>query len=146
MMRSTAEVCALSGATARQLQVWDELGIVSPRRGKNPRGCPTSRLYSHLDTLKVLVLMGLRCHKVTPKRASTVLKFLESLRFPSGVLVVSASLHHHYVVTKLSDAVLASKSAGGPIFLVDITELKKLLRHEQFVKLQQAREVTGRGN
>lgn len=132
MKRSTNDVARLTGASLRQLQWWDEIGLT--RVAKNGH----AREYTDTDTLRVLVIAELRRYRIVPERARSVLKFLESVGFRSGVLVTS--IRRHSIVRNLADAVEFSKSVGEPVQLVDLRGLKRI------VKLQQAREVTGRGN
>jgi DNA-binding transcriptional MerR regulator len=59
---SSREVAALTGLTARQLQVWDAGGLVPPaiRPHKTSAGGYTERRYSPIDLFELLVLADLR--------------------------------------------------------------------------------------
>jgi len=59
---SSREVAALTGLTARQLQIWDASGLISPAIGphRTPAGGYTERRYTPLDLFELLVLADLR--------------------------------------------------------------------------------------
>ena len=68
---SSAEVVALTGITARQLQWWDEKEIVVPaRRGHR-------RLYSWDDVATVAVICDLRRRGFSLQRMRKVIRFLQ---------------------------------------------------------------------
>ena len=64
---SSREVAGLTGLTARQLQIWDEGGLVAsvipPRR--TAAGGYTERRYTPLELFELLVLANLRQHGFT---------------------------------------------------------------------------------
>lgn len=65
------EVIALTGITPRQLQWWDERGIVVPaRQGRN-------RLYSMDDLAEVAVLCQLRKKGFSLQRVRKIMRFLQ---------------------------------------------------------------------
>lgn len=59
---SSREVAALSGLSARQLQVWDAGGLLAPtvRPHRTPAGGYTERRYSPIELFELLVLADLR--------------------------------------------------------------------------------------
>jgi len=59
---SSREVAALTGLTARQLQVWDDSGLMSPSIPSHPtsRGGYTERRYTPIELFELLVLADLR--------------------------------------------------------------------------------------
>jgi len=59
---SLAEVADATGATPRQLQWWDERGILCPKRGKSGsgRGRGDARLYAEADLTRALRIMEVR--------------------------------------------------------------------------------------
>jgi DNA-binding transcriptional MerR regulator len=68
---STSQVLALTGATARQLQWWDEHSLVVPaRRGRR-------RLYSASDLAEILVILELRQRRISLQQVRRVLRFLK---------------------------------------------------------------------
>ncbi len=68
---TSAEVVALTGITPRQLQWWDERGIVVPQReGRR-------RLYSQDDLMEVAVICALRKKGFPLQRVRRIMKFLQ---------------------------------------------------------------------
>ena len=59
---SSREVAALSGLSARQLQVWDAGGLLAPtvRPHRTPAGGYTERRYTPIELFELLVLADLR--------------------------------------------------------------------------------------
>jgi DNA-binding transcriptional MerR regulator len=59
---SSREVAALTGLTARQLQVWDAGGLLIPavRPHRTPAGGYTERRYTPIELFELLVLADLR--------------------------------------------------------------------------------------
>jgi len=59
---SSREVAALTGLTARQLQVWDDSDLLSPSIPSHPtaRGGYTERRYTPIELFELLVLADLR--------------------------------------------------------------------------------------
>jgi len=69
---STSRVLALTGATARQLQWWDEHFLVVPtREGRK-------RLYSASDLADILVILELRRRHISLQQVRKVLRFLRN--------------------------------------------------------------------
>src|SRR5215472_3015614 len=68
---TSQEVVALTGISPRQLQWWDEQGIVSPaRQGR-------CRLYSFADLTEISVICELRRRGFSLQRVRKVLRFLQ---------------------------------------------------------------------
>ncbi|HEV3140870.1 MAG TPA: MerR family transcriptional regulator, partial [Vicinamibacterales bacterium] len=59
---SSREVAALSGLSARQLQLWDASGLLPPavRPHRTAAGGYTERRYTPIDLFELLVLADLR--------------------------------------------------------------------------------------
>lgn len=68
---SSNEVISLTGITARQLQWWDERGIVVPQRQGH------KRLYSLPDLTEVAVICELRQRNFSLQRVRKVMRFLQ---------------------------------------------------------------------
>ena len=68
---TTAQVVRMTGITPRQLQWWDERGIVVP--GRSGR----RRLYSHDDVMEVAVICALRRKGFPLQRVRRIMKFLQ---------------------------------------------------------------------
>ena len=75
---SAREVARLTGLTARQLEWWDESGLVAssvaPRRTE--AGGYTERRYSPLELIELMVLADLRRHGLTVGRIRLLLNTL----------------------------------------------------------------------
>lgn len=57
------QVSEKTGATLRQLQVWDENGVIVAGRGKHPQnGRPDARLYEPSDVENIVRLLTLRAN------------------------------------------------------------------------------------
>lgn len=68
---TSAQVVRLTGITARQLQWWDERGVVVPRReGRR-------RLYSADDITEIAVICALRRKGFPLQRVRRIIKFLQ---------------------------------------------------------------------
>lgn len=68
---TSAQVVGLTGITARQLQWWDECGIVVPQReGRR-------RLYSLDDVTEIAVICALRRKGFPLQRVRRIMKFLQ---------------------------------------------------------------------
>jgi DNA-binding transcriptional MerR regulator len=76
---SSREVAALTGLTARQLQVWDSSGLMSsaipPHR--TPAGGYTERRYTPIDLFELLVLADLRRRGFTVHQLHLILRILK---------------------------------------------------------------------
>jgi DNA-binding transcriptional MerR regulator len=67
---STREVQQLTGASARQLQWWDEHRLVVPQR------IGRKRIYSSSDLMDILVVLELRRRHISLQQVRRVLNFL----------------------------------------------------------------------
>ena len=76
---SSREVAALSGLTARQLQLWDVGGLLSPtiRPHKTEAGGYTERRYTPIELFELLVLADLRRRGFTVYQLHQVLRALQ---------------------------------------------------------------------
>src|SRR5262245_15797260 len=75
---SSREVAALTGLTARQLQVWDVGGFFAPaiRPHRTPAGGYTERRYTPLDLFELLVLADLRRRGFSVQQLHAILRAL----------------------------------------------------------------------
>jgi DNA-binding transcriptional MerR regulator len=96
---SSREVAALTGLTARQLQLWDEGGLLSPAipSHRTAAGGYTERRYTPIELFELLVLGDLRRHGFS---VSQLHALLDTLRQTFG--------------TRLFDAT----GGGGPVQLL----------------------------
>jgi DNA-binding transcriptional MerR regulator len=87
---SSREVAALTGLTARQLQVWDAGGLVTPAippRRTNAGGY-TERRYTPIDLFELLVLADLRRKGFSVHQLHTIVRVLKE-RFASRLFDVT---------------------------------------------------------
>ena len=75
---SSREVAALTGLTARQLQVWDAGGLLSPtvRPHRTEAGGYTERRYTPIELFELLVLADLRRRGFSVRRLHQLLRIL----------------------------------------------------------------------
>jgi DNA-binding transcriptional MerR regulator len=102
---SSREVAALTGLTARQLQVWDAGGLISSAipSHKTAAGGYTERRYTPIDLFELLVLADLRRRGFSVYQLHTILQILKD-----------------QFATRLFDAT----GGGGPVqLLTDGTEV-----------------------
>src|SRR5262245_6810624 len=77
---SSREVAALTGLTARQLQLWDAGGLVSPAipTRRTQAGGYTERRYTPIDLFELLVLADLRRRGFTSAQLHDLLNALQA--------------------------------------------------------------------
>lgn len=86
---TSAEVIAKTGITARQLQWWDERGLVVPARdGRN-------RLYSGEDLAEIAVLAQLRKKGFSLQRVRKIMRYLQRELGKRLVETVTAGSDYH---------------------------------------------------
>src|SRR5246500_5947814 len=86
---STQDVIRLTGITARQLQWWDERGIVVPARQGH------RRVYSFEDLTEVAVICELRRKGFSLQRMRKVVRFLQKEFSKRLAETVSGSSSYH---------------------------------------------------
>jgi|ERR1043166_4182070 DNA-binding transcriptional MerR regulator len=114
---SSREVAALTGLTARQLQLWDAGGLLSPTIAprKTAAGGYTERRYTPIELFELLVLADLRHRGLSVQQLHTILQ------------VLSDQFH-----TRLFDAT----GGGGPVeLLTDGREIYARTTSGQFFNL-----------
>jgi DNA-binding transcriptional MerR regulator len=76
---SSREVAALTGLTARQLQVWDASGLLPPsvRPHRTEAGGYTERRYTPIELFELLVLADLRRRGFSVHQLHTILRTLK---------------------------------------------------------------------
>src|SRR5256885_8007310 len=77
---SSREVAALTGLSARQLQIWDAGGLLSPAipSHKTAAGGYTARRYTPIELLELLVLADLRRRGFTVPQLHTIVNVLRN--------------------------------------------------------------------
>lgn len=127
---SSKDVVALTGITARQLQWWDERGIVVPARDGH------KRLYSMDDLAEVAVLCELRQRGFSLQRVRKVVRFLERELGKRLVETVSDGAEYHlltdgrnlYLEDSAHAVINILKNSKQPILSVCLTDTVQRLR------------------
>jgi DNA-binding transcriptional MerR regulator len=121
---TTRDVLRLTGATARQLQWWDEKHIVAPaRQGRK-------RIYSVVDLIEIHVIEELRRRRISLKQVRRVLKFLRrEMQVRLGDLVAGKTDHHLlidgkrlYLETDSQQIVDLIRNTRQPVFVVCLSD------------------------
>ena len=124
------EVMALTGITARQLQWWDERGVVRPeRQGRN-------RFYSMADLAEVTVICELRDKGFSLQRIRKIMRFLQREFGRRLVETVSGASEYHlltdgnkiYLENSAHEIIDILKNARQPIFTVCLTDAVKRIQ------------------
>ena len=120
----------LTGITARQLQWWDERGVVCPEReGRN-------RIYSMADLAEVSVICELRDKGFSLQRIRKIMRFLQREFGRRLVETVSAGSEYHlltdgkkiYLEDSAHEIIDILKNARQPIFTVCLTDAVKRIQ------------------
>lgn len=124
------EVIALTGITARQLQWWDERGVVKPEReGRR-------RLYSMNQLTEIAVICQLRRKGFSLQGVRKVVRFLER-EFGKGLAEIvdrNSETHlltdgkHLYLETSAKQIVDILKNSNQPILGVCLTDAVRQVR------------------
>src|SRR5262249_32713980 len=123
------EVIALTGISARQLQWWDERGIVEPARGGR------RRLYSPADLAEVAVICELRRKGFSLQRVRKVMRFLQP-EFGKRLVQATTGAEYHlltdgrnlYLETSPEQVVNVLKNARQPMFTVCLSDAVRMVR------------------
>src|SRR5258705_8358196 len=121
---STQDVIRLPGIPARQLQWWDERGIVVPARQGH------RRIYSFEDLTEVAVICELRNKGFSLQRMRTVVRFLQKEFSKRLAETVSGSSSYHlltdgrtlYLETSPQQIVDILKSSRQPMFAICLSD------------------------
>jgi DNA-binding transcriptional MerR regulator len=124
------EVMALIGITGRQLQWWDERGVVRPeRQGRN-------RIYSMADLAEVTVICELRDKGFSLQRIRKIMRFLQREFGKRLVETVSGGSEYHlltdgtkiYLENSAHEIIDILKNARQPVFTVCLTDAVKRIQ------------------
>jgi DNA-binding transcriptional MerR regulator len=124
------EVMALIGITGRQLQWWDERGVVRPeRQGRN-------RIYSMADLAEVTVICELRDKGFSLQRIRKIMRFLQREFGKRLVEAVSGGSEYHlltdgtkiYLENSAHEIIDILKNARQPVFTVCLTDAVKRIQ------------------
>ena len=127
---SSRQVVALTGSTLRQLQWWDEQGIVRPARAGH------RRIYSSCDVAEVAVLCELRRKHFPLQRVRKVMRFLQRELGRRLVETVTAGSDFHlltdgrhiYLENSQKQIIDILKNSRQPLFSVCLSDT---VRHIQ---------------
>ena len=129
---TSAEVIVMTGITPRQLQWWDEQGIVVPERQGH------RRLYSMNDVAEVTVICDLRRRAFPLQRVRKVIRFLQREFGKSLADTVSKSSDYHlltdgrtiYVETSAKQILDVLKNARQPMLAICLSDTVRQVRAE----------------
>jgi DNA-binding transcriptional MerR regulator len=124
------DVVALTGITPRQLQWWDERGIVVPAREGH------RRLYSLEDLTEVSVICQLRERGFSLQRVRKVIRFLQRELGKRLVETVSGSSEYHlltdgdslYLETSARQIVDILKNSRQPLLAICLSDTVRQVR------------------
>jgi DNA-binding transcriptional MerR regulator len=127
---SSRDVIALTGVTARQLQWWDEQGVVKPDRAGH------SRLYSMQNLTVIAVICGLRRKGFSLQGVRKVMRFLNR-EFGKGLAEIvgrNSDVHlltdgkHLYLETSARQIVDILKNSSQPILGICLSDAVRQVR------------------
>jgi DNA-binding transcriptional MerR regulator len=127
---TSRDVVRLTGTTLRQLQWWDERGIVSPgRQGRR-------RVYSMEDLSEVAVICELRDRGFSLQRMRKVVRFLHQEFGKRLAEIVSGTSDYHlltdgrnlYLETSAQQIVDILKNARQPMLAVCLSDAVRRVR------------------
>jgi len=127
---TSREVIALTGITARQLQWWDERGVVKPAREGH------RRWYSMNHLTEVAVICELRRKGFSLQRVRKVMRFLDR-EFGKGLAeIVSRNSEYHlltdgthlYLETSTRQIVDILKNSSQPILGICLSDAVRQVR------------------
>ncbi|HEX3436563.1 MAG TPA: MerR family transcriptional regulator [Pseudacidobacterium sp.] len=127
---STSDVLDLTGVTARQLQWWDEKGVVVPRReGRN-------RIYSSSDLVEIIVIEELRSRRISLQQVRRVLRFLRKEVHARLADIVQGDKEHHlliedkhvYLESDSRQIIDLMRNTNQPMLLICLTDAVKRLK------------------
>lgn len=127
---TTREVVALTGITPRQLQWWDERGIVVPARDGH------RRLYSLEDLAEVAVICEMRRRGFSLQRMRKVVRFLQKEFGKRLAETVSGSSDYHlltdgntlYLETSPRQIVDILKNSRQPMLAICLSDTVRRVR------------------
>ena len=127
---SSNEVIALTGITARQLQWWDERGIVVPQRQGH------RRLYSLPDVADVAVICELRRRGFSLQRVRAVMRSLQREFGSRLAQTVTAASDYHlltdgkhiYLKTSARQVIDLLKNTRQPLLAICLSDTVRKVR------------------
>ena len=127
---TSREVVALTGISARQLQWWDERGIVVPSRDGH------NRVYSFEELAEVAVICELRGRGFSLQRVRKVIRFLQQEFGKRLAETVRGAAEYHlltdgsnlYVETSTRQIVDILKNARQPMLAICLSDAVRQVR------------------
>lgn len=127
---SSQEVMALTGITARQLQWWDEKGVVKPQRTGH------RRMYSMQNVMAIAVISELRRKGFSLQGVRKVMRFLQRELGKGLAEVVGRNSDVHlltdgkrlYLETSAKQIVDILKNSSQPILGICLTDAVRQVR------------------
>jgi DNA-binding transcriptional MerR regulator len=129
---TSRQVIALTGVTARQLQWWDERGVVKPEHVGH------RRLYSMQNVMEMAVICELRRKGFSLQGVRKVMRFLQR-EFGKGLAEIvsrNSELHlltdgkHLYLETSARQIVDILKNSSQPILGICLSDALRQVRAE----------------
>jgi DNA-binding transcriptional MerR regulator len=142
---TSSEVIELTGITARQLQWWDERGIVTPAHQGH------RRIYNWDELVTVSVICQLRRRGFSLQRMRRVIGFLQKEFGTSLAATVSGSGEYHlltdgthlYLRTSAREVVDLLKNARQPMFEICLSDEARRVREEIQIRKKAAAADSG---
>ncbi len=139
------QVMELTGITARQLQWWDERGLVVPQKQSH------RRLYSLDDLAEVAVICDLRRRGFSLQRVRTVIRFLQKEFGKRLVETVSAGSDYHlltdgqrlFLETSPQQVIDILKNSRQAMFTICLSDTVRQIRAELQPEAAQKRRASG---
>ena len=127
---TSQEMIRLTGITARQLQWWDERGLVVPARQGH------RRLYSFEDLTEIAVICELRRRGFSLQRVRRVVRFLQKEFGKRLAETVSGTSNYHlltdgqslYLETSPQQIVDILKNSRQPMFAICLSDTVRLVK------------------
>ena len=127
---TSSQVVELTGISPRQLQWWDERGLVSPaRHGRN-------RLYSMADVTEISVIAELRSKGFSLQRVRKVIRFLQRELGKRLIETLSSGAELHlltdgqriYLETSTRQVIDILKNSRQPILTICLSDTLRQIR------------------
>jgi DNA-binding transcriptional MerR regulator len=140
------DVMALTGITGRQLQWWDERGLVVPLKQAH------RRLYSLDDVAEVAVICDLRRRGFSLQRVRKVIRFLQKEFGKRLVETVTGGSDYHlltdgkllFLETSPQQVIDILKNSRQPMFTICLSDTVRQVRAELPSYDEQKRRIVGK--
>jgi DNA-binding transcriptional MerR regulator len=119
---TTDQLSRLSGASLRNLQWWDERGIVTPRQQGH------CRYYSAEEAILVLLTVELRRKAIKLGPIRGILQTVR--RTPTARFLVTDGRHRHHTVETADQVIECFAKFPGGLYLVDLHQLRLKLAND----------------